>query len=162
MKIEQAVPYPPPPERHEQRRDLIVYNAPPMPTTVAGGPGQALKLDKATGPIGKISADTDPRNISPRHIANLSMDLYVEGVLSWEEHMSLSFQAELEPAFNRTVGALIGRKAQPDRPRDFIAIWEKRLAFDMRHNGKNRALLEQTRRISHTLHQIEKPTDLVA
>lgn len=36
----------------------------------------------------------------------------------------LANQPELHPDFNRTIGALTGRRAAPDRERDCLAEWE--------------------------------------
>ena len=63
------------------------------------------------------------------------MDLYMVGVITWEEHAMLAFQPELHPDYDQTVGALTGEKADPDRPRDYVAIWEARLAFERKHNA---------------------------
>ena len=91
----------------------------------------------------------------------MSMDLYMVGVISWDEHAMLAFQPELHPDYDQTVGALTGQKADPDRPRDFIEIWEERLLFERKHNVGNEHRVGRSRRIVNVLRQIAAPTDLV-
>ena len=103
------------------------------------------------------------RHFTPRQMVDVSMDLYVAGMLGWEEYSLLAFQPELHPDFDRTIGALTGRKAEPDRPRDIIAEWEERLMFEKRYNRRrNGGLVESTRRIVAVLKQIENPIDVLA
>ena len=89
------------------------------------------------------------------------MDLYMVGVITWEEHAMLAFQPELHPDYDQTVGALTGEKADPDRPRDYVAIWEARLAFERKHNAGDANLVERSRRIVNVLRRIATPTDIV-
>ena len=89
------------------------------------------------------------------------MDLHVAGVLPWEEYAMLAFQPELHPDYDRTVGALIGEKAQPGRPRDFVAMWEERLAFERKYNAGDAKLIARTARVLTVLRQIESPTSVV-
>ena len=102
------------------------------------------------------------RHFTPRQMVDVSMDLYVAGILGWEEYSLLAFQPELHPDYDRTVGALTGRKAEPDRPRDIIAEWEERLMFEERYNRRDGNLVENTRRIVAVLKQTEDPTDVLA
>ena len=103
----------------------------------------------------------DLRNFTPRQMANLSMDLYVSGILEWDEYAMLAFQPELHPDYDRTIGALTGEKAKPDGPRDFIAEWEGRHRFEEEHNPEDRKLVQHTLRIVNVLKQIESPTNVV-
>ena len=89
----------------------------------------------------------DPRQVSPREIAKRSLDLYAGGLLTWEDHAVLAFQPELHPDYDRTVGALLGTKAAPDKPRDFVAVWEQRLVFELRYNAENDQAVTRARRI---------------
>ena len=102
------------------------------------------------------------RFISPREMAELTLDLYIAGYLEWDEYAALAFQAELQPAYNQTIGALTGHQAEPDRPRDFILIWERRLAFERKHMPNNRALIETSHRITTILRELERPLKLVS
>ncbi len=89
------------------------------------------------------------------------MDLYVAGILPWEEYAMLAFQAELHPDYDKTIGALTGEPAAPDRPRDFLNLWEERLRFEEKHNAGNPNLVARTRRIVQVFRQIASPTNLV-
>jgi hypothetical protein len=97
----------------------------------------------------------NPRQLTPRQMSKLSRDLHICGVLSHEESAMLGFQAELHPDYDRTIGALTGERADPDRPRDYIALWERRLAFDRKYFADDRMTLERTRHILTVLRQIE-------
>ncbi len=109
----------------------------------------------------RLIGDIDIRRLSPRQMADTSLDLYVAGVLPWEEYAMLAFQAELHPDYDKTIGALTGEKAAPDRPRDFLDLWEERLRFEEQHNAGNPHLVARTRRIVQVFRQIASPTDLM-
>ncbi|WP_316977367.1 hypothetical protein [Shumkonia mesophila] len=138
------------------------------PTLRAGAaPAPSGEPAPATAPDGNLSlrrliGDIDIRRLSPRQMAETSLDLYVAGVLPWEEYAMLAFQAELHPDYNRTIGALTGEPAAPDRPRDFLGMWEERLRFEEEHNAGNPHLVARTRRIVQVFRQIASPTDLMA
>ena len=103
----------------------------------------------------------DTRHLAPRRIGELSLDLYISGALGWEEYSMPAFQAELHPAFDRTIGALTGEKAEPDRPRDYVALWEERLAFEQKYNAEDHALVGRTQRVLNVLNHIDTPTDMM-
>ncbi|MBF0095369.1 MAG: hypothetical protein HQL34_12615, partial [Alphaproteobacteria bacterium] len=65
----------------------------------------------------------------------------------WDEYRMLGFPAELHPAFDETIGALTGEKADPDRPRDVLAEWRERLRFARRHNADDAAQIRRIERI---------------
>jgi hypothetical protein len=104
----------------------------------------------------------DIRNASPRRVAEVSMDLYVAGLLDWEEYAMLAFQPELHPDYNRTVGALTGLEAAPDRGRDFLAEWEERLAFEQKYRGEKDQAAMRALRIVTLFRSLEVPSRLVA
>jgi len=104
----------------------------------------------------------DMRQMSPRKMTQLSMDLYIAGIIEWEEYEMLAFQAELHPGYAKTIGALTGEPARPDHPKDFIEEWENRLAFQRRYNPDNVRRIRRTEHINNILHQIDAPTHLVA
>jgi hypothetical protein len=79
------------------------------------------------------------------------LELYADGLLEWNDHAALAFQPELHPDYDRTVGALLGTKAEPDTPRDFIAEWERRLVFELRYNPENDEAVARARRIVRAL-----------
>lgn len=140
-------------------RELTPFVAPQLPAVIQDIASE--KTEKAgLTPFDRLTADIDIRNISPREISDLSLDLYAAGILSWREYDMLAFQPEMQPAYDSTVGALTGEKADPDRPRDFIAVWEDRLDFERRHNADDRELIDCTGHIANVLRRIGAPTNL--
>lgn len=148
----------------------------------ARGPGRALvpvdiRPPVATGRVGATDREDesgrieairpegqtglDVRRMSPRQMAHLSLDLYVSGILDWEEYSMLAFQPELHPDYNRTVGALTGEMAKPDLPRDQVAAWEEQLRFEQAHNRPQAERVGRTRRIVQVLRQLAMPIDVV-
>ncbi len=97
------------------------------------------------------------RAMSPRELAALAHELYLEGSLDLEDYLLLGFPSELHPGFDRTIGALTGRKAQPDRQRDLIREWENRLADLHASSAPLPALLERARRTLGLLRWLETP-----
>ncbi|NQV57020.1 MAG: hypothetical protein HQ503_14265 [Rhodospirillales bacterium] len=103
----------------------------------------------------EIAAGYDVRWITPRQMADLSFDLYFSGHLSREQYAELAFQSELMPNFNQTIGALTGKRAEPDRPRDYTEIWHQRLEFEMEHLPNDSRILERTRKIIDLLQSLK-------
>jgi hypothetical protein len=95
-------------------------------------------------------------------MTGLGQDLYTAGAISFEDYSLLAFQPELRPDFDRTIGALTGERAAPDRPRDFVELWSERTDFERHHNPHRPDLIEQSERIALVLLQIESPTNLTA
>jgi len=91
--------------------------------------GAAPFLDPAPPPA--LLAAPPPahpvRDISPRGLAGLALELYLAGTLGLDDYLLLGFPAEIHPAYDRTIGALTGQPARPDAPRDMIREWETRL-----------------------------------
>jgi len=138
--------------------DIHKSPAPPVPAEDTDA-GQGKEEGKENG-LPEVSG-IRVRHVSPREMGDIAMDLYVSGVMSWDEYSMLAFQPELHPDYDATVGALTGETARPDQPRDFVAKWEDRLAFERRHNPDNKALIRRTGRIVQVLRQIENPTDIL-
>jgi hypothetical protein len=107
-----------------------------------------------------ISRAYDVRAISPRGMVALSAELYFAGHLDHDQYAALAFQAELMPNYDATIGALIGARAEPDRPRDYRQIWKQRLRFEEKHAADDPGPLERTRRILELLHTIDQPSSL--
>ncbi len=122
-----------------------------------GSTGRAIVVAEEEDPQGAATAPpppsspqlrTDPRQMSPRQLGDWAHEMYLAGALSWEEYCLAGFPAELHPDYNRTVGALTGRRAQPDAPRDMVKDWEERLAFTLRHHDP---LSKEVRRVEKVL-----------
>lgn len=145
-----------------------LQNAPPNVPMVIEPPGTPITVEPMIDQpeidieIQEILGSRNIRFISPRDMAELALDLYVAGFLVWDEYAALAFQAELQPGYNQTIGALTGRKAEPDRPRDYIHIWERRLAFERKHMPDKISLIETSQRILTTLGEFERPLKLVS
>jgi len=137
---------------------IIVFDPPGAPEAVKPAE-ESVVMDTE---IQEILGSRNIRFISPREMAELALDLYGSGFLSWDEYAALAFQAELQPAYNRTIGTLTGHKAEPDRPRDFIRKWERRLAFEREHMPDKQSLIEISQRITMVLRELERPLKLVS
>ena len=99
------------------------------------------------------------RDLTPRQMAEVSLELYAAGVLAYEDYELLAFQPELHPDYNVTIGALTGEPAGPDRARDFVTQWEERLNFERRYNPQNTRLVRNTERILKLLTTLDGPPD---
>ena len=112
-------------------------------------------------PLAELIGNVDTHNLTPRRMEDLSLDLYAAGAISFDDYSLLAFQPELHPDFNRTIGALTGEQADPDRPRDFVSLWDDRAAFQRRHNAGRNDLIEQSERIASMLRRIDSPTNVI-
>ncbi len=137
---------------------IVVFDPPGVPK-VLGRPEDPVAIDIE---IQNVLGSRNIRFISPREMIELALDLYVAGFIGWDEYAALAFQAELQPAYNQTIGALTGDKAEPDRPRDFIRKWEQRLVFERKHMPNNLAQIETSKRIIKALSELERPLKLVS
>ncbi len=142
----------------EAARDLVTRTPGEAATQTNGVPGEPT----TASPLHRVVGEASVRDISPRQMAELSLDLYVAGILSWEEYALLGFQPELHPAYDRTIGALTGRAAQPDQPQDHLYVWRERLAFERRYSADRPQLIARTQRIVQVLEQIETPKNVAA
>ena len=102
----------------------------------------------------------DVRHMTPREMQDYSENLYAAGVISFEDHEALSFQPELHPDFPRTIGALTGEPAQPDRPRDYIQQWRDRIDYTQRYYPANSEPVRQAHRIHEALTAFPRRTDI--
>ncbi len=110
----------------------------------------------------ELIGDADIHDMSPRQMTHLSQTLYAAGALSFEDYSQLAFQPELHPDYDRTIGALTGEHAAPDRRRDFVNLWNERADFQRRHNVGRPDLIAQSERIASVLNRIEAPMNMVA
>lgn len=115
----------------------------PMPTPTSAMPMPSPARVIALPPPRPRLPRHDLRNISPRRFAEIAHELYVEGTLKWAEYQVVGFPSELHPAFESTIGALTGQKAEPNRPRDLLAEWEGRLDFMRRYDDPGLRIAER-------------------
>jgi hypothetical protein len=144
----------------------------PVPVSagaISGNETAKAPAPEATSPVqGRRSALTkllgalDIHDMSPRQMTHLSQTLYAAGALSFEDYSQLAFQPELHPDYERTIGALTGEHAAPDRRRDFVSLWNERADFQRRHNSGRPDLIEQSERIASVLSRIETPMNVMA
>lgn len=97
------------------------------------------------------------REISPRGLADLAFELYLAEEIDLDDYLLLGFPSEMNPAFDRTIGALTGRRAEPDRERDMIREWESRLDDLKRSSAPLPALIERAERTIRLLRWLETP-----
>ena len=90
-----------------------------------------------------IMSRYDVNNISPREMSNMSLELHLEGVVSFEEHALMSFQPELnQEQYNKVTG----NHANPDISRDFMVEWENRLKTQ-KQSGAPQEFIKKTENI---------------
>ena len=120
-------------------------------TVPALSPGHGLQshdvLGNAPSSLKQLTNGTDVRKISPREMSDFSLDLYAAGIISFDDYTALSEHPELNPHYNRTIGALTNETAQPDSKRNLVKYWEDKLNFAERHPLPNKSNLEQAKRI---------------
>ncbi|HLN26030.1 MAG TPA: hypothetical protein VK558_18830 [Patescibacteria group bacterium] len=105
-------------------------------------------------PLPAVNVHAQVRNMSPRQMADWAHEMYLAGVMTWAEfHAALP--AELHPDYDRTVGALTGERAQPDKARDMVKDWEEKLAFVRRHNDWDHGHVRRAERIVTLLRRQE-------
>lgn len=158
-----TAPTPPPPSLpviHQTLQTLPVPAEKPSEDEYEDTSATAAQEVITHSPLFDVIGDVDIHNLSPRQMTRLSQDLYAAGAISFEDYSLLAFQPELHPEFDRTIGALTGERADPDRRRDFVSIWSERAAFERRHNNTRPDLIEQSERIVSVLKGIETPTNL--
>ena len=114
--------------------------------------------NKALFEIAKIY---NVRAISPRNMANLSFDLYLAGYINRKLYLDLSYQVDFSPRYNQTIGALIGENAAPDKQRDYIRLWHKRLLFEQNYFGYDLRTRHHGKRILSILSILEEIAELL-
>ena len=96
--------------------------------------------------LSKIAQKYNVRNMSPREMASMSLELYQSGAISFQDHALLSFQPELGPQFNDLFPETYDKA---DTPRDFIAQWESQLKMHEKYGDATSA--KNDRRIINIL-----------
>jgi hypothetical protein len=100
------------------------------------------------------------RNVSPSQMVETSLDLYAMGLISFDDYSALAYHPELHPSFDRTIGALTGEAAAPERKRDYVYEWEQKNRFLRRHSPKNKFLIQQSERIGKMLSSLARLANL--
>jgi len=105
-----------------------------------------------------IGLDVDVKAMTPRDASEVGLQLYAEGLVTWDEYAEFAFQPELHPAYNQTIGALLGETATPDQPRDFVKEWDNRLDYEQRYNAIDSPQVKSTQRIAAILARLAGET----
>lgn len=98
--------------------------------------------------------------LSPREMLEYSQDLYAAGIIGFEDYEAMAFQPDLHPDFNKTIGALTGQRAAPDRPRDFVRHWQDRLNYVQRYYPADAHEVRQAIRILKALKAFPQQNDI--
>jgi len=106
-------------------------------------------------------AGPNVRYLSPRQMLEYSQNLYAAGIIGFEDYEAMAFQPDLHPHFNKTIGALTGQCAAPDRPRDFIRHWQDRLNYVQRYYAADAFEVRQAIRIIKALIAFPQHDDIV-
>ena len=110
-----------------------------------------------------IGRDVDVQAMTPREASDVGLQLYAEGLVTWDEYAEFAFQPELHPSYNETIGALLGERASPDQPRDFVSAWRDRLAYEQRYNAIDSPQVKSSQRITAILARLaDQSTNLDA
>lgn len=117
----------------------------------------------AIAPPSKGNRKTGPnvRYLSPRQMLEYSQNLYAAGIIGFEDYEAMAFQPDLHPDFNKTIGALTGQSAAPDRPRDFIRHWQDRLNYVQRYYAADAFEVRQAIRIIKALIAFPQHDDII-
>lgn len=130
---------------------LVAAEEPQIPSIFLPASGSA----KPNPDLQRLASNFDIRSITPRQMVKLSRALYRSGHVDRDQYQALAFQSELMPNFEHTIGALTGERAEPDRPRDYVEVWRKRLAFEINHFPEDDRILSRTRKILNLLDSME-------
>ena len=57
-------------------------------------------------------------------MSGFSLDLYTVGIVSFDDFKALLEHPELNPHFEKAIGALTNKKAQPETKRDLVRYWK--------------------------------------
>ncbi len=98
------------------------------------------------GTASDIAKKYDVENISPRDMATMSQILYDSGMISFQNHALLSFQPELNPDFDSTIGKMTDTIGQPDAPINFLKEWKDRLEQEIK-DGYPEHMIKNTKEV---------------
>ncbi len=95
-----------------------------------------------------VARDVDVRNATPMEIIALSSQLYDAGVISYDDHINLSFQPEVNLDTPET------SKPFSHERKDYIALWQSKQENVIRFGG-DRNEIEDTHRIQAILTYVD-------
>lgn len=103
----------------------------------------------------EIMARYNIQDASPKEIATMSLELFDNEVISFEEHAMLSFQPELN---SEQYQEIFGKVAEPDVARDFISEWQSKLN-EQRSSGTPLEFSKKTQEMIHLLNNLQGLTE---
>ncbi len=115
---------------------------------------QVNVLQNSISAVTDIAQKYDVKNITPRNMAQMSQELYDNNSISLKIHAFISFQPELNPTYNDTIGKFTHTTAQPDTPRNFLDEWEKRLEEQLK-NGASNEIINNTKEVVSILNNLD-------
>ncbi len=92
----------------------------------------------------KVARNIDVRNASPRDIISLSSQLYNAGAISYDDHINLSFQPEIN------LDSPPESKPFSHEKKDYVDLWRTKQENVIRYGG-DRTQIEDTHRIHSIL-----------
>ena len=92
----------------------------------------------------KVAQNIDVRNASPRDIISLSSQLYKAGAISYDDHINLSFQPEIN------LDTPSESKPFSHDKKDYVDLWRTKQENVIRYGG-DRTQIEDTHRIQAIL-----------
>lgn len=132
------------PGRTEQ--DKMTSHKPESEQDPSRKTGKTVRGDKVSvsGIWYKVARDINVRNATPREIISLSSQLYTAGVISYDDHINLSFQPEINPDSASADSSFSHNR------KDYIALWQQRGEKVVRSGG-DRSQIEDSQRIQSIL-----------
>jgi len=97
----------------------------------------------------RVAQDIDVRDASPRDIISLSSQLYKAGAISYDDHINLSFQPEIN-LDTLSPDATVESKSFSHKKKDYVALWRTKQENVILHGG-DRAQIEGAHRIQAIL-----------
>ena len=111
-------------------------------------------LQESINAVYFVAQKYDVKNITPRNMAQMSHELYDNNSISLKNYAFMSFQPELNPSYNNTIGKLTHTTAQPDTPRNFLDKWKERLEEQLQ-SGASSEIINNTKEVISILHNLD-------
>lgn len=118
-------------------------------TTLSNGPASVHEDTVSISDVWAVAArDINVRDASPRDILRLSNQLYQASAISYDDHLSLSFQPEIN------LDTQSESKPFSHDQKDYIALWQAKEQNVIRFGG-DRSQIEDTHRIQAILTYVD-------
>jgi hypothetical protein len=115
-------------------------------TQNTSGKTQGDILHESISTVYSVAQKYDVKNISPNEMAQMSQELYDNNSISLKNHAFISFQPELNPSYNNTIGKFTHSTSQPDTARNFLDEWKQRLE-DQLKGGVSSEIINNTKEV---------------